>query len=72
MRDSKSVKVVSCRNCPLFSTEGMEHMMYCNHPYWRSKGAYSGAIITQDTVNSIPPKCPLRNGELHQITSISM
>jgi hypothetical protein len=47
--------------CPYFDTEGMEHSMVCNHPFWKDKEPYANYIITQDNrgIGKFPKKCPL-------------
>ena len=49
------------RQCPHFSTEGMERAMVCEHPYFDDKDSYAGFIISweEDIENGFPSKCPL-------------
>ena len=59
---NKHKEVTSCWDgCPFYTVEGMEHMMYCNHPALDHPN-YGGAIITQREreMNRAPTKCPLR------------
>lgn len=60
------------KNCPFFgrNMEGIE----CRHPYFDSKPAYSGMIITIDNIRNheIPEECPLKIEEtiiVHKLKS---
>lgn len=68
----KEIAVGACIECPFHSVEGMEHMMYCNHPYWHGEGSYAGAIITQSNRNKIPEKCPLKRGPYNESRTIRL
>ena len=62
MKTTTEVNVEQCyHGCPFFTVEGQEHMMYCNHPYWKDKEPYAGAIINQGNCHgTVPAACPLR------------
>ena len=51
-------------SCP-FWANSMDGM-FCNHPYWDDKEAWSNMFISQDNSRNgkIPEKCPLRKEEL--------
>lgn len=57
-------KVTSCyQSCPFYSNS-MDGM-YCGHPYWKDKSAYSEMIITQsNSKGRVPDKCPLKKEAL--------
>jgi len=59
-------KITSCyHECPYFSLDGGPGpVMMCNHPYFKDKEGYAGAIINhdEDIKNGFPTKCPLFDG----------
>ena len=61
-----TIKITSCyHECPYFSLDGGPGpVMVCNHPYFKDKEGYAGAIINhdEDIKNGFPTKCPLFDG----------
>lgn len=73
-RNESTAVVESCfHGCPFFSTEGMEHLMLCEHPYWHDKGSYAGAIITHDNSHGrVPDKCPLKREPIAVVRTVGL
>lgn len=57
-------KIEACWYCPL--RERNADGMYCDHPIWeKSDNPYDSMIITQDNLEGIPEKCPLKDEKLN-------
>lgn len=67
-----NIEVTECfHSCPLFdnSLDGMA----CGHPYWKDKNVYENMIIRQDNSrNTVPPKCPLRQNDVEIVKVIKL
>lgn len=68
----KIITVNSCYKSCIFFGKNMEGME-CRHPYFDTKPAYSGMIITSDNVmnGEIPKECPLRTEETTIVLKLS-
>ena len=71
MATNKTTIVTSCyHSCPFFKTS-MDGM-YCGHPYFDDKKAYTEMIINHDNSHDqVPDKCPLRGGSHTNIIKLT-
>lgn len=53
--------ITKCWDCPFHERE-QGGVMYCGHPHFTDP--YGGYIISQDNMNVIPLRCPLRTSEV--------
>ena len=64
------IEVTKCKECPFFKKD--VNLMYCDHPYFWGRPRHVKMIINNINKESIPLKCPLRNGDIKQIATIGL